>query len=326
MKNLIKIAAIISIIVILLFIALITFGLSQVNAGVKLAIEKGGTYATQTTTTVDTVEIGLTDGSFAMNGFNINNPEGFDTPHFLKLNSTAVTLDPASIISDTISVPTVTFDGLDVILDKGQDPSNYNAILAALQRFESGDKPPQEPGPSGKPAKTVAIDSLLLKDINIHLANMPGIGFVAGDIAINIPQIELRDIGKDDPMSIPEIVNLVVKTVITAAVESGGGIIPNDILGELGNGLNGLTSLGDMGITAIGSAGEIVGEQMGEVLENAGAVIDDVADQAGDIVDGATDILPEELGDDIGEAVEDAADEVKEGLKNLNPFGKKEDP
>ena len=321
MKTLIKIAAVITILVVILFIGLITFGLSQVNAGVKLAIEKGGTYATQTTTTVDTVEIGLTDGSFAMNGFNINNPDGFDTAHFLKLNSTAVTLDPASILSDTISVPTVTFDGLDVILDKGQDPSNYNAILAALQRFESGEKAPQEPAPSGKPAKTVAIDSLILKDINIHLANMPGIGFVAGDIAINIPQIELQDIGKDDPMSIPEIVNLVVKTVITAAVESGGGIIPNDILGELGNGLGALTSLGDMGITAIGGAGEIVGEQMGAVLENAGAVIDDVADQAGDIVESIP--VPDELGEDIGNAVEDAADEIKKGIGGL--FGNNED-
>ena len=326
MKTLIKIAAIISILVIITFIALITFGLSQVNAGVKLAIEKGGTYATQTTTTVDTIEIGLTDGSFAMTGFNINNPDGFDTPHFLLLNSTAVTLDPASILSDTISIPTVTFEGLDIILDKGQNPSNYNAILASLSRFESGEKSPQEPGPSGKPAKTIAIDSLILKDINIRLANMPGISLLAGDIAINIPQIELQNIGKDEPMSIPEIVNLVVKTVITAAVESGGGIIPNDILGELGNGLNSLTSLNDMGITAIGSAGEIVGQQMDAVLENAGAAIDNITDKATDIIDGVSDILPEELGDNINDSIENTTDDIKEDLKNLNPFGKKEDP
>jgi len=322
MKTFIKIAAVIIVLVVILFIALIAFGLSQADALVKTAIEKGGTYATQTTTTVDEVNLGITDGTFAMSGLNIQNPEGFDTDHFLFLTGTNVKLDTGSITSDVISVPTVAFEGIDVILDKGQDPSNYNAILASLQRFESSDKSEPDPDASGK---TVAIDSLLLKDINIHLANMPGIGFVAGDIAINIPQIELQDIGKDEPMSIPDIVNLVIKTVLTAAVESGGGIIPNDILGELGNGLGALTSLGDMGITAIGSAGEIVGEQMGAVLENAGAVIDDVADQAGDMVDGVTDILPEELGDDIGDAVDDAAEDLKEGLGKLNPFGKKED-
>ncbi len=66
---------------------------------------------------------------------------------------------------------------------------------------------------------------------------------------------------------------------------------------------------------------------MGAVLENAGAVIDDVAGQATDAVESLTEDLPipEELGDDLGDAVEDAANEVKKGLEDLNPFGKKKD-
>lgn len=324
MKTFIKIAAVLIILVVILFVALFAFGMSQLDAIVKAAIERGGTYATQTTTTVDSVELGVFDGTFAMEGLQIDNPEGFTSEHFLKLGSTAVEIDPQSIANDTIEIPTVAFNNIDVVLDKGNDPSNYNTILNSLKRFESSDT---KTAPENSGGKTIAIDSLTLNNIDIRVANMPGVSLLTGDIAIQIPSIELKDIGKDKPMTAAEITNLVIKTVLTAAVEAGGGILPTDILGELGNGLGSLTSLGDMGITAIGSAGEIVGEQMGAVLENAGAVIDDVAGQATDAVENLTEDLPipDELGDDLGDAVEDAADEVKKGLENLNPFGKKED-
>jgi len=327
MKTIIKIIAILVVLIVIAFVALIAFGLSQADAFVKAAIEKGGTYATQTTTTVDEVNLGITDGSFSMSGLSIANPTGFTSEHFLFLQGTSVKLDTASLTSETISIPSVTFDGLDIILDKGNDPSNYNTILASLKRFETTDSTPAPDNADGSGGKKVTIDSLTLSNIDIRVANMPGVSLLTGDIAINIPSIELKDIGKDQPMTAAEITNLVIKTVLTAAVEAGGGILPTDILGDLSNGLSSLTSLSDMGITAIGSTGQIVGEQLNNVLDNAGQAVEDLADTATDAVDDLTKDLPvpEELGDDIDKAVEDATEEIKKGLENLNPFGKKED-
>jgi len=324
MKTFIKIAAVLILLVVIAFVALITFGLSQLDGLVKAAIERGGTYATQTTTTVDDVSLGLTDGTFSMTGFNLDNPTGFDTDHFLYLAGTSVVLDTQSIASDTISIPEVTFENIDVILDKGRDPSNYNTILNSLKRFESKDT---KSAPEDADSKKVTIDTLTLSNIDIHVANMPGVGFLVGDVAINIPSIELKDIGKDEPMTAAEIVNLVIKTVLTAAVESGGGILPSDILGELGNGLSGLTSLSDMGITAIGSAGEIVGQQLESVLENAGQAVEDLTDDVQDAIEDLP--IPEELGDDLTKQVEDVTEEVTEelekGIKNIFGNKKKED-
>ena len=102
MKTFIKIAAALIVLVIIAVVALIFFGMSQLDTLVKTAIEKGGTYATQTTTTVDDVDLGLFEGTFAMTGFEIDNPEGFDSEHFLRLNSTAVQLNPESIAESTV--------------------------------------------------------------------------------------------------------------------------------------------------------------------------------------------------------------------------------
>jgi|TARA_R110002073_G_scaffold37866_5_gene109369 vacuolar-type H+-ATPase subunit H len=334
MKTFIKIAAIIIVLVVLGFVALIAFGLSQADAIVKAAIERGGTYATQTTTTVDDVHLGITDGTFEMNGLTIANPAGFSSDHFFKLAGTNVKLDTASITSNIISVPSVSFDGIDVILDKGKDPSNYNTILNSLKRFENSDT---KAAPENQGGKKVTIDTLTLNNIDIRVANMPGVSLLTGDVAINIPTIELKDIGKDKPMTTAEVVNLVIKTVLTAAVEAGGGILPTNILGELGNGLSSLSSLSDMGITVLDGAGQIIGDNIGNVLDGAGKAVDDITNDAQKAIDNATKDLPAGVGDGLKdatkgatekaeEAVEEAKEEIEKGLNNL--FGgkkKKED-
>ncbi len=329
MKTFIKIAAVLIVLVVIGFIALIAFGLSQADAILKAAIERGGTYATQTTTTVDEVNLGITDGSFSMNGLAIANPAGFDSEHFFKLGDTSVQLDTSSITGDVISVPTVAFNNIDIILDKGQDPSNYNTILNSLKRFETSDT---KSAPENSGGKKVAIDSLTLNNIDIRVANMPGVSLLTGDVAINIPSIELKNIGKDEPMTAAQVVNLVIKTVLTAAVEAGGGILPTDVLSGLASGLTDLSSLSDMGITVLNDAGELVGEQLDNVLDQVG----NITDGAQDAIDNATKDLPAGIGDGLKDAtkdvtdqaekaVDDAKEEIEKGLSNLFGNKKKED-
>lgn len=313
MKKVLIVLVILVVLFIGAVVGLLALGLSQIDNLVKAAIERGGTYATQVDTTVTSVDVGLASGTFAMDELKIANPAGFDTDHFLVLNDTDVSFDLQSINTDTIVIPTVTVNGIDVILDKGGDPSNYNTILNSLKRFESSDKPKAAPDNQG--GKKVAIDSLVLEDINVRVANYPGVSLVAGDVAINIPKVELQNIGRDEPMTAAQIANLIIKTVLTAAVEAGGGILPADMLIDLGNGLQGLSSLGEMGITAIGDTGQILGDSMNEVLEGAGKAVEELGEGATEAVN--------EAGKKVEEEINKAADEIKKGIGNI--FGNKED-
>lgn len=333
MKTFIKIAIVLILLVVIAFVALFAFGLSQLDAIVKATIERGGTYATQTTTTVDDVNVGITDGTFAMNGFKIANPTGFTSDHFLTLGDASVQLQTSSITTDVIAIPTVAFNNIDIILDKGGDPSNYNTILNSLKRFEKSDT---ESAPENSGGKKVTIDSLTLNNIDIRVANMPGVSLLTGDIAVQIPSIELKNIGKDEPMTAAQVTNLVIKTVLTAAVEAGGGIFPTDVLSSLANGLTDLSSLSDMGITVLDDAGQLVGEQLNNVLDQVG----DITDGAQDAIDDLTKDLPAEIGDNLGDGLKDATDkaekavddakkevekEIEKGLGNLFGNKKKDD-
>jgi len=304
MKTAIKIIAVLVILLIVGVVGIVIFALGNLDKIAKEAIERGGTYAMQVDTTVNSVDINLTAGSATMNGLNIANPGGFDTEHFMNLGDTTARVNIESINTDTIVMPEITLSGIDVILDKGGNPSNYNTILNSLKRFESKEQTTPDSAQAGK---KLVIDRLLLEDINVRVANMPGVSLAVGDVAVNIPEIELRDVGKEESMTTAEVINLVVKTVLAAAVEAGGGIIPGDVLSELGNGLAGLESLSDLGIEAISELQ--IDEALGGVQEEINKASEDVQKKIDD------------AAKDVEKKIEDATND----LKNIFGGGKKDD-
>jgi len=312
MKTAIKIIAVLVVLLIVGIVGVVFLGLSQIDRIAKEAIERGGTYAMQVDTTVETVDVNLTAGTATMNGLNIANPNGFDTDHFINLGDSSASVNIETINSDTIVMPEITLSGIDVILDKGGNPSNYNTILNSLKRFESKEEATPD---SAQPGKKLVIDRLLLENINIRVANMPGLSLAVGDVAVNIPEIELRDVGKEESMTTSEVINLVVKTVLAAAVEAGGGIIPGDVLSELGNGLAGLESLSDLGIEAISDLN--LDEALGGVQEEINKATEEVNQASEEILNKI---------DDTKKDIEDSIDDAKEELKNIFGGGKKDDP
>lgn len=312
MKTAIKIIAVLAILLIVGVVGIVWFVLGNVDKIAKEAIERGGTYAMQVDTTVTSVDVSLTGGTATMSGLSIANPNGFKTDHFLQLGDSSARMNLESLRTDTIVMPEITLKGIDVILDKGGNPSNYNTILNSLKRFESSDKKSADPA---KPGKKLVIDRLLLEDINIHVANMPGVSFAVGDVAVNIPEIELRDIGKEESMTTAEVINLVVKTVLAAAVEAGGGIIPGDVLSDLGNGLSALESLSDMGIEAISDLK--LDEALGGVQEEINKATEDINKAAEDV---------QKKVDDAAKDIEKKVDDATNELKNIFGNKKKDDP
>ncbi|MFK7883545.1 MAG: hypothetical protein AB8F26_05090 [Phycisphaerales bacterium] len=299
-----------------LIIGIGVLAFSQIDKIAKEIIERGGTYAMQVDTTVDNVDLQLTKGAATMTGLSVANPQGFGTDHFMALGGSSARFDLQSINTDTIIIPEIKLSGIDLILDKGSSPSNYNQILNNLKRFESGDEPAQ---PASEGGKNVIIRSLVIEDINVRVANVPGLSLAVGDVAVNVPLIELQNVGEKESMKPADVINLVVKTVLAAAVQAGGGIIPGDILGELTSGLGSLESLQDLGIDAVGELGAQIENQIGGVTEQAEEVIDNVKKVGEDLQDQVDSVTDQ--ADDAKKAVEDAADNLK------NMFGgKKDDP
>src|SRR5690554_6816935 len=91
-KILIGLLAVVLVVVIAV-VVLVVVGVSQIDNLLKAGIERGGTYATGVSTTVDDVDVQLRKGTLDLSGLVLANPPGFDTPHFLALAETGMALN-----------------------------------------------------------------------------------------------------------------------------------------------------------------------------------------------------------------------------------------
>lgn len=258
----------------------------SIDAIAKAGIEKGGTYALGTQTTVSSVSVGVFKGEFSMSGLNVANPTGsFASPHFLSLGKGATAVSLSTLRQPTVEIPLLALDNLDVNLESKSGSTNYGAILDNLKKL-SGDSSKPAPAPSSGGEKKFVIRQLTLTNINIHVdmggSILPGaVGDVASKVTkVNIPldKIELKDVGSGvdgGGVTMSQLTGLIVKAVLSAAADKGGGLIPTDMLGDLTGKLSSIASLDSLSkggaaiVTGAADLGKKVGDGVGKTVEGA---------------------------------------------------------
>jgi len=273
----------------------------------KTTIEGGGTYVLGVETTVDKADVQLMKKAFTMEGFKIASPDGFDSD-FFKMDRGGVTLD--NVNGSVVEMGTLELKGIDVNLLKNDKGSNYGMILENLKKFESDEETGTTP-PSGEDeGLKFVIKTVDLENVKVHMELTP----IGGDLTaldVDLDKIELRDLGTaGKPIGAGDLIGIIVKSVLSAAVNKAGdlGGEMGALVGDLSNGLVGLSSLGDQGVTLMMDVG-------GQLTDVTG----DIASELGQNAQKAA----EEAVENVGKRVED----VKEGLGDVikNPFGKKKD-
>ncbi|MEM9166649.1 MAG: AsmA family protein [Planctomycetota bacterium] len=303
MKKL-KIILLILLIPIVLLIGLIIAGFIFIDSVAKHSIEQGASYALAVPTTLDSADIGVFTGEFGLEGLTISNPEGYNTPHFFRLDSGGAALDVASVKSDTIELPSLTLTGIEIYLDKEDGKANYETILDNLKRFESGEAPPEDTAPSEQPGQKLVIRKLEIRDVTAHVEFLP-LGGDALSAEVKVPEIILEDVGETDPVTVATLTSVILKAIFASVINVGGDVLPAGVLDGLSGGLGELSDLAGQGIG--------VAVDLGEGLVS---VVGDVGGIAGDAVEGATDAVGD-AAEELGSAAEDAVGRVGNSLGGL---------
>lgn len=249
----------------------------------KRGIEHGASYALDVPTTVDGVSIDLFGGDFGLNGLTIANPDGYSTPHFFSLNSGSASLDLASLQAETVEMPTLVLEGIDIYLDKEDGKANYEVIMESLKRFESGEAPAEQPADA--PTKKFVIREIQIRDVTAHVEVLP-VGGSLTTAEVKVPEIILRDVGEKDPVTVAKLTNVLLKAIFASVINVGGGVLPETVTDGLNAGLGGLTDLATAGIGVGVNLGEGVVDVVGDV---GGAALDAAGDAVGAVGDTAQD-------------------------------------
>ena len=279
MKKLIKYVCGLVVVLLLLAVGVVVY----IDSIAKAAIERGATYALGVETTLGSADVKLLSGSFAMGDLTIANPQGFESPYFTHLGAGDVEVAIKTLRQETVQLPTLTLTNLEMYLDKKEGKANYDVILENLKRFES-----QEDDEHTSGGKKYIIDEVVIKNIMVHVQLLP-LGGNLTKLDVPIDEIRLENVGSEEHQGVAmsRLTSAIIKGMLIAIVQKGGGLIPGDILGDLGQGLGSLT---DMGLDAATG--------LGERFKDAGGGLDEVTEGIGDALKGLGDGLGGLLGGD----------------------------
>lgn len=163
---------------------------SSLDSIVKTAIEKYGSEITQVAVSVGSVELSPKDGKGALKGLRVGNPKGFRTPHAVSVGAIELAIDPASFASDVMKIRRIAIASPRISYEAGSgDKSNFDVIQGNVDRYLGKGRKEK-----ASPENRMIVDHLSIRDIKVTYSPilLEGKGF-----EISLPDIELRDIGKN---------------------------------------------------------------------------------------------------------------------------------
>ena len=202
-------------VVVLLIVGILAVGLS-LDKIVKTGIETVGPKITQTTLTVDSVNLSLLSGSVAINGLVLGNPEGFKTAQALSLGQAAVSIVPKSIFADKVIIHSVEVRDAEITFEG----SPFGAKSGAGRKLQ--------------------VDDFLITGAKVH-ATITGIpGVALKEITVPIPDIHFSNLGQGpDGITAGELTQKILQEVSTDTIKAVADNAKN-LLGGAANGILGV--------------------------------------------------------------------------------------
>ena len=317
-------------IAVLVIVLLLAVGVAVlvIKAGslVKLGVEKGGTYALGTKTTLTSADIGLFSGKVGLTGLNIANAAGFKSTEIFSLGDGAVEVSLPTLVKDVVEVPLIRFSAIRVNLEKKDGKTNYNAILDNLKKVTG--EPKQGTAPASKPAggeKKFIVKSIQIRDVRVHV-DMLGTGGKADQLAeVNIPieEVILSNVGtvEGGGVDLQTLAGVVVNAILAAAAEKGDSLSP-EFMAELRGELAGLQKQLDQVKGLEGASRQVIGKS----AEAAKAIGETLTKDVQKAVESGNVEAAKKAAAEAAKNATEAGKQTVDTLKGLIPGKKKEGP
>lgn len=270
MKRLLKIVAVLVILLIVAVVGVVFY----IDSIAKRAVEYAGTSALGVETTLDSISIGLLGGTVALDNLKVANPQGqsFTSPHFFKLDDVSVGVSLASLRKDTVVIPSLKLDGMEMYLEKKGAKANYQIIMDNLSKGESE---PAEPGETA-PAKKFIIKDMVLTNISVEADLLP-LGGALTKTRISIPEIRLTNVGSESEggVVLKELSGIVIKAIMQAIIDKSD-VLPAALIADLGKGLGELEDIKADTLKTIGGVSDDLNKTIGEASKGIGEAAESV--------------------------------------------------
>ncbi|MGA8178775.1 MAG: hypothetical protein WB792_01865 [Desulfobacterales bacterium] len=180
---------------VVVIIAVIIFGLSNLGPIIKRAVNSYGPKITKTELHVADVSVSIFSGEAKIKQFFLGNPTGFKTPSAMKVGSVLVKVNEKSLTGNPIVVDRIEVISPEITYEKKGEIDNFHTILNNIEKISNSEKQSkQEPGKEGA-GKKIIIRDFVVKNGKVNLAlSVYGLG--DKQISSPLPDIHLTNIGE----------------------------------------------------------------------------------------------------------------------------------
>jgi hypothetical protein len=249
MKTLLKIGVIA---VLLLVVALTMVGV-YLNSMIKAGVEAVGPKITGTTVKLNAVDLSLFSGQGRLKGLVVGNPPSFQAASAFKLADAKVKVDLKTALSDKLIIEEILIDGPEITYEAGPSGSNIGKIQQNVAAFgksvaptDAAESKSQKQDPT---QKKVQINHFIVKNAQVNASASMLKGKA---LTIRLPDIQLRDIGKESGgVTVQKAAAEVLAALNKSVVQAVAG--PSKFLGET--------------VEAAGKAAQGLGGEAGKAVE-----------------------------------------------------------
>ena len=203
---------------------------------------------TQTTASVQDVDVSLFSGKIGLKGFQLGNPSGFSDKNIFELKELDVSFDPKSILSEKIVVHSVKIDGVKVNAEANvKTETNVGVLNKNVQSYLGTDKntKPTEKKTATAPATEEGGKAVVIKDLTISNSSMEA-GIAGQSVVVPLPTIQLKNVGENKKQTIADVIALVLNKIsvesVTAFATASKDLVKGQVK-SLSDGIKGLKDL-----------------------------------------------------------------------------------
>lgn len=257
-------------------VAFTVFLLGNLDSLVKDVIEEQGSRVAGVPVTVSGVEIKVLDGRAGISGLTVGNPPGFKSESAFALGGISVALDASSVSEPVIVIKEISVDGPAVTYELMSGGNNIGTIADNVKKNSGGGSSSStatSSEESGGTDKKLIIETLNIRGGTVTVA--ASLLDQGKALEARLPDITLRNIGKDTGGATPDEVATKVMAALTDAASRAAASIGvgktlealKDNLGKINGGK--LPTNADDAKKAVDDAKKAV-EDVGKDLEKAG--------------------------------------------------------
>lgn len=203
----------------LFIIVLIVVGVF-LNHIVKEAVNTYGPHLTQTTVSVDSVNLSLLTGSARVKGLDVGNPQGYKTPHSIAVGDIAVGLNPMSVFSRKVVIRSIRVESPDITFEGGLEGNNLSQILDNVNSTgQGGGTLSTNAAAAPKSEKKYEVDDLVITGAKVQVI-INELGMTKPQV-IPLPDVHLTDLGTEgDGITAADLTQRILKAISTATIQT----------------------------------------------------------------------------------------------------------